>query len=175
MNHLDKCIICPKCGTKTMRKALGKNPIAEYYDDTCHQYFTVCELVHCWNYDGTDFIADDYQIPPDNTWNAIKAELEIRNTPIAKKLFSSELSEKDYAVVEKLVMATEVQPIFLDYPVVEDKIIATTWFDTVSTQVIDEPTFKSPPERLEAYEMVDRMFIGIPEYAMEDNSVDTGA
>lgn len=38
-----------------------------------------------------------------------------------------------------------------------------------------EPAWKSWWERQDDYTTVDRMFIGIPEWSMEDNSVDTGA
>lgn len=149
--HLERCIICPKCQSKTMRKALGKNPVAEYFDDRCHSYFTIEELVHIWGYDLGDFGDCD-----------LATTAHIYNIVLDKHSAEIEYAEAGWAA---------------NLQVIEDKIVATTWFDfdSVSSFVVDEPTFKSPSERLEAYEMVDRMFIGIPEWSMEDNSVDTGA
>ena len=157
-NHLDKCIQCPKCGTRTMRKAVGQGP--EYFDDKCHSYFTIEELVNEWSYDLGDFGDTDaptfYKIAKLKKYSMYYPTIILEQNP----------KPQEYEIV----------PVgFFPNETVEDKIVATTWFDSMSSFVVDEPTFKSPSERLEAYEMVDRMIIGIPEWSMEQNEVDTGA
>ena len=155
-NYLDKCIQCPKCGTRTMRKAVGKGP--EYFDDKCHSYFTIEELVNVWGYDLGDFYGSNKMTELELDTFATLLVMEKDNIPY-------------YPITSPLVKEYVEKRIQLN----GDKIIATTWWDGDSVSAIDEPTFKSPSERLEAYEMVDRMFIGIPEWSMESNEVDTGA
>ena len=58
---LERCIVCPKCERKTMRKSLTAKSIfgselgREYFCDQCHLYFGIGELVNHWNYDAGDF------------------------------------------------------------------------------------------------------------------------
>lgn len=154
-NHLDKCIVCPKCQSKTMRKSIGQG-FGEYYDDKCHQYFTIEELVNVWGYDFGDFYGGIYVGTELTSMEKNRATLLLieRNSPksVAKKLFSGGLSEMDYAVAEKLIMA---QP------------------NTVSPSF--ELEWNSKLERDLDYEEVTAMQLGIPSYALEDWSVDTGA
>ena len=53
--------------------------------------------------------------------------------------------------------------------------ISTTWFED-ATSICDEPVWKTISERKDAYEMVERMFLGIQEWEYERryNAVDTG-
>ena len=154
--HLERCIVCPKCGTKTMRKSIPQKFGMEYFDDNCHTYFGVNELVNKWGYDASDLFPY-YPVLP-GYYKRNKSGVFGNSSAIVLL---------DYGELEKRV--------FANLSVHEDKIIATTWFDGDTVSVIDEPTFKSHSERWEAYQMVDRMFIGIPEWSMENNEVDTGA
>jgi hypothetical protein len=136
-SHISSRIVCPKCGTKTMRKSVGKGP--EYFDDICHSYFTIEELVNVWGYDSGDFIPD------------LGTEYLFSNSPHIKPWIT------------------------IDYTKMEEKIIATTWFDGIdAVSVIDEPQWKSTKERMEAYYEVTLMQMGIPSWSLEDYSVDTG-
>ena len=173
--HLEKCIVCPKCGNKTMRKAVGKRPIGEYFDDKCHSYFTIRELVDIWGYDLGDFYSEVTTELTNVEFTHMQNSLG-RNLPLSEKYFPSTPLTQEY--VSARFAINELNKLMGNTPIeCEDKIVATTWFDgdSVSSFVMDEPTFKSPSERLEAYEMVDRMILGILEWSMEQNEVDTGA
>jgi hypothetical protein len=116
---LERCIQCPKCQKKTMRRSLPQVVGKEWFCDQCHIYMGTEELILQWDYDYGDFNDVSYE----EIWNI--------NSPIE----------------------------------VEDVLVSTNWFDTVSTFQIDEPQFKSAKECDEAYEMVDRMFLDIPEWS----------
>ena len=121
---LERCIKCPKCSRKTLRKSVGAN-CKEWFCDQCHLYFDTYELVFIYDYDYGDF-----------------------GDVSAKNLLAS---------IEEILSTPKM--------VVSEKITSTNWFDTVSSYTIDEPTFFSVKERDEAYEMVTRMFLDIPEWA----------
>lgn len=142
MNHLDRCIRCPKCNTKTMRQSIGHNMVGkEYYDDRCHEYFGITELVKVWGYDVSDFYNE---IGDDIIWSEVGLIVQIRETVA------------DFAKG----VAGEASTMFCE-------------FDTVSPTF--EPEWKNEFEREDAYEEVTLMQLGIPWYALEDTSVDTGA
>ena len=170
---LDRTIECPVCRTKTMR--LSHRPVVgkEYFDDRCHTYFGVDELVNKFGYDLGDF------------YDGIRTEI-----PLEKflELYEKEQLENKQANCPHLHIVNFppfVPNIFVQYTEcieckkkftqsvqVEDKIVATTWFDGDTVSVIDEPVFHSLAERDEAYQMVQRMFDDIPEW--ENNKVDYG-
>jgi hypothetical protein len=141
---LTRTIVCPRCGNKTMRKSVGKSPMGEYFDDTCHSYFTIEELVNEWNYDLGDF-----------------GDVGNHKDRVMLEVFS-----KGFVETQKWLQGREV---ILDV----EKWEALTYPDAVS--VVDEPEWEDLEQRLRDYEIVERMFLGIPEWSMEDYSVDTGA
>ena len=55
ISHISPRIICPKCGTRNLRKAIPAKVGAEYFCDKDHSYFGIVELVNQWNYDAGDF------------------------------------------------------------------------------------------------------------------------
>lgn len=141
-------IICPRCGTKTMRKALGKNPVAEYFDDRCHSYFTVEELVHVWGYDAGDF-GDTFPI-----------------------IVHDEIMKRD----SLLRHPWEFLPEFT--PLVSEQVLNRYMLNNDPRyQISDsyEPEWFSKSERDNDYACVTEMLLDIPAWATEDYSVDTGA
>lgn len=142
--HLDKCIQCPKCGTKTMRKSVGKGP--EYFDDKCHSYFTVEELVNKWGYDSGDF----YDGMP--------------NFELARTV-NNLVTKRDFNKL--LIQANQIHKMGVG--------LLITYWDTDTMSDLFEGDWGSKLERDLAYEEVTTMQLGIPSWSMEDYSVDTGA
>lgn len=140
MRHLDKCMICPKCQTKTMRKSISKGH-GEYFDDKCHEYFTIEELVNQWNYDLGDFGGTD------------------------ATTFYKIAKLKKYSMYYPILIL-EQNSVPQEYEIIPIGFFPNEGLfpDTVSP--IDEPQFSSKKERDEVYEMVDRMFMAIPEWWM---------
>lgn len=118
MNIQDK-LICPKCMTRNLRKAHGRNPIAEFFCDKDHLYFSIWELVNIWGYDAGDFVNK-------------------------KGIYILTQSENQN---------------FFDYLHIQ----VTPRVDTLD-MFEGEPIWSSEKERDEAYAMVHRMFLDIPEY-----------
>lgn len=144
--HLDKCIICPKCQTKTMRKAIPQKFGMEYFDDKCHTYFGVNELVNNWGYDASELFP---------------------YYPVTHSVFKrNKLVEMDYAEQEKNLFTLPEHSI--------RKLNLFSWdYNTVSD--LYEGEWRSKLDRDLAYEEVTVMQLGIPSWSMEDYSVDTGA
>jgi hypothetical protein len=151
--NISECAICPKCNKKFLRTSCGKPVLGkEMYCHYCHEYWGVDELVNEWGYDlgdfGDCFPLDVYDaIERKNNFAKNNGRHPWMNLPVMKEW---DTPEEDKA---------------WDY--LSDRLVSTNWvdFDTVSTFQIDEPQFKSVKERDEAYEMVDRMFLDIPEWS----------
>lgn len=145
---LERCIRCPKCEKKTLRKSLnaklrfGSEYGREYYCDQCHLYFGIQGLIDNWNYDAADLF-DAHTVTADYS------EQE-------KRIFSAgrrSTNKVPYPIIPKM------RSIF-----VED---STTIFNK------DEPIWWTNKERQDAYEMVDRMFTNVPEWE-EDGTTNKG-
>lgn len=57
--NISQRIICPKCGTRNLRKSHPPRLGNEYFCDKDHEYFGIFELVEEWNYDVADFYGLD--------------------------------------------------------------------------------------------------------------------
>lgn len=55
VSHISQRIICPKCGTRNLRKSIPAKSGQEYFCDKDHEYFGIAELVNVWGYDAGDF------------------------------------------------------------------------------------------------------------------------
>jgi len=121
-------LVCPKCRTRNLRKAHGRNPIGEMFCDRDRIYFTIWELVNIWGFDAGDFVNN-------NGVSLLPNKIKISSSHGTLVSFS---------------------PTTL-------KFYPNTRIDTLS-MFEGEPLWQSPQEREEAYEMVHRMFLGIPEY-----------
>src|SRR5689334_7745992 len=105
---LTRCIVCPKCQTKTMRVSVAPTLGKEYFDDKCRQYFGIDELVNNWGYDLGDFYGENKMTELGLEEFSVLVDMERRNIPyysVPKKLFSGGLSEKDYEVAERLIIS----------------------------------------------------------------------
>jgi hypothetical protein len=136
---LDRCIKCPKCQKKTMRKSIPEKFGMEWFCDQCHEYFGTNELVFNWNYDSGDFYGKESETP---------------HILIMERYFNK-------------ILPDNLMFHWIDY---DDEIIAEVPFFPFQ----DEPFWNSEKERFEAYEMVERMFLDIPEWSMENNDIDYG-
>jgi len=59
VSHISTRIVCPKCGTKSLRKSLHFSNLGEeYFCDKDHVYFGIAELVNIWDYDISDFYSE---------------------------------------------------------------------------------------------------------------------
>lgn len=146
MNIQDK-LICPKCMTRNLRKAHGRNPIAEFFCDKDHDYFTTWELVNIWNYDAGDFVnLRGVSLLPNKLDTVSKCDHPIL---VDFPLFIPKIFQygKQCADCLKIFMDEDLKP---PYP--------------VENFQDGEPVWESEQERTEAYEMVHRMLLGIPEY-----------
>lgn len=130
---LTRCIVCPKCQTKTMRASVSPTLGKEYFDDKCRQYFGIDELVNHWGYDAGDF------------GNSVPLRL--------LPPYEGRIPDFTPVILEDLLQ----------------------WWDQDTVSIIDEPEWEDLEQRLRDYEIVERMFLGIPEWSIEDYSVDTGA
>jgi len=135
-----------------MKKALG-TPVLnkEYFCHWCHEYWSLDELVNKWGYDLGDL-------------GDTKPQLNF-----APAFPTLSISQIDYLAIEKIIdgwqkVVHPIQILHLD-PSVET-LYSTNWFDTesASTSLTDEPVWRTEAQKQEAYEIVTRMFLGIPEY-----------
>jgi len=152
--NISECIKCPKCQKQFMKKSISTVPKLgeEYFCHWCHLYWGVDELVNKWGYDlgefGDSFPLEVYTaIGKKNNFATNNNRHPWMNLPIMKDW---DTPEEDKA-----------------WEYLSDKIISTNWFDfdSVSTFLTDEPVWRTDDQKQEAYEIVTRMFLGIPEYA----------
>jgi hypothetical protein len=153
-----------------MRLSYGYSVGREYFDDKCHEYFGVDELVNQFGYDLGDFyVGNRTEIPLEKfseLYEKEKLEKKQKNCPHPHTQnfppFVPEIFTRQRCVACKKILPSYV----------EDKLVATTWFNGDTVSVCDEPVFKSAHDKETSYEVVTRMLLDIPEW--EDDSVDTG-
>jgi hypothetical protein len=58
MTHINDKIICPKCETHNLRKAIPQKLGVEYFCDKCHLCFDIQNLVNFWGFDAADLLAN---------------------------------------------------------------------------------------------------------------------
>ena len=141
-------LLCPKCGSRSLRKSHGRNPIGEMFCDRDRIYFTIWELVKVWGFDAGDFINNNgVSLLPSGIGVVCTHEFLVAYPPFIPK---TPFIPKMFKYANQCMDCFEIFP--------EDKKS-----DTVS-MFEGEPMWQSNQEREEAYEMVHRMFMGIPEY-----------
>lgn len=130
-------IKCPKCGKQKMGKAHPQSFGKEYYAHCCHQYFGVNELVNQWNYDAGDLFPYYPVTHADYKGGFPSGNLNI--------------------LVSKQRQPTNVQ---LAPHYAFDTLPPTPFYSEFDG---GEPYWDTLAERVDAYEMVNRMLLGIPE------------
>jgi hypothetical protein len=142
-------LICPKCHTRNLRKAHGKNPIGEMFCDKDHEYFTIWELVHKWGYDAGDFVNL-------NGVSLLPNKPKCPHTDLQD--YPSDVSEE---YLGRKYCKNCLESFTIDTPI----DILTDWQEgEIPPPTSDEVILESEKERKESYEMVNRMFLGIPEW-----------
>lgn len=148
VSHISRRIVCPKCGTRNLRKSLSANNVGkEYFCDKEHIYFGISELVNQWNYDVADFYS----------------EYDISNN-VSTLSDDGLLQAWKYSIDRdrKRLALPKYNSLFYKNPP-EEKIISTKWFDGNGTYSCDEPVWSSEIARDESYDVVNRMLAGIEE------------
>lgn len=155
MNIQDK-LICPKCSTRNLRKAHGRNPIAEFFCDYDHEYFTTWELVNIWNYDAGDFVNKKGNSLLPRKFDTT-SDVECKHIiTVGFPLFIPQIFQYGKQCVGCL-------KIFIDSEDTPPEVEPSERIDTLD-MFEGEPIWSSEKERDEAYAMVHRMFLDIPEY-----------
>ena len=143
VSHISQRIICPKCGTKNLRKSISANNLgAEYFCDNDHEYFGINELCSIWGYDAGDFYSENGK----------------------SQLNDTEWLRVEYLHLDWLEKKRFPNIVLVDSFSVEEKVISTKWFDGEATYSCDEPVWSSGIARDESYEVVNRMFMDIEEW-----------
>ncbi len=126
VSHISQRIICPKCGTRHLRKSMSANNTGkEFFCDHDHEYFDIAELVNKWNYDAGDFYGDNGQTQL-TFREAGLIHFWLRNKPAEEKItatkwfdgngtyscdepvWSSEIArDEGYDVVNRMLMGIE--------------------------------------------------------------------
>lgn len=132
---------CPKCGKQMMGKSLPQRFDREYFSHCCHRYFGVNELVNQWGYDAADF---------GNTLSVKYLPIVCKHTNVEKfPPFVPEIFVR-YHTCKDCGARIDFLPVVVDYPHTEVEPL--------------EPDWETSYERVDAYEMVNRMLLGIPEW-----------
>ncbi len=135
VSHISQRIICPKCGTRNLRKSIPAKAGAEYFCDKDHSYFGIVELVNQWNYDAGDFYGEDGQ-----------TQLTFAETGLMH--FWLKKSREDE--FEKLKEAV----LYFSTKLAEGEVLSP---------VDQEGEWSSNIARNESYDVVNRMLMGIEE------------
>lgn len=116
VSHVSQRIICPKCGTRNLRKSIPANVGKEYFCDHDHDYFGIAELVNVWNYDAGDFYGDNglTQLTFRETGLMLSLVQKSRDTKYGSFFFepegewSSDIARNEsYDVVNRMLMGIE--------------------------------------------------------------------
>lgn len=171
--NINDAIVCPKCRKPFLKKALGKPKLGlEYYCHFCHIYMGLNELVEKWGYDLGDFgdcfpLAVYNVIDKKNSFSKNNGRHPWINLPIMRDWDNPE-EDKAWAYLSELIatkesMSEREKKFNVEWAEMYTNLIS--WWNQDTVSPIDEPTWANVVQRQEAYEMVDRMFLGTPEYA----------
>lgn len=147
-------IMCPKCNKQGLRKSHGKNPQGEFFCDIDRVYFSIWELVNIWGFDAGDFVNNNGVSLLPNRPTICTHDYLMDYPPFIPKRFQ---------------YATQCMDCFEIFYEDEKSDTVSNSEDVnfllqTSSEFSGEPMWQSNQEREEAYEMVHRMFMGIPEY-----------